>query len=395
EHGMLATLKHFPGNGGTMLDQHIAPAYIGASRETMEAVYLKPYRELIQNVQPEVIMVAHLEVPSLCTEKHPQSGRVVPASMSEEIITGLLKQKMRFDGMVITDATNMGGVNNLYTREEAVVKTIQAGSDMILDFYPEDFERDYQALLDAVKSGSISEERLNDAVRRVLTAKYRAGLHADGGAPANEEDREEIFTPGTFEPMLRDISQKGITVLRNSKRMLPLKNGVEGKSVALIEVHSPEKKVMADHGQSMPEYVFGSELRERGADVTEYEIVSSMSMADIRQVFDELRGFEVVFLNFYIVPSYGIGSLHPNLNATRLLYQGLLKQNEHLVITCFGDPYITVQCIAAHTLICALDESEITQKTVLEAILGETLVSGRMPVRLEGFFEYGDGEDLN
>lgn len=109
---MLATVKHFPGNCGTDLDQHICTATIAASREEMGRVYLEPYRRVFQETDVAAVMVAHLEVPALTTERHPRTGRLMPASLSKEVITGVLRNELGFDGLVIP-ANKLGKQNQV------------------------------------------------------------------------------------------------------------------------------------------------------------------------------------------------------------------------------------------------------------------------------------------
>lgn len=390
DNNMLATLKHFPGNGETIMDQHIGPAIIDVSKRNMHAVFLKPYKELIKTCDPAAVMVAHLEVPSLCSEIHPKTKRTVPASVSKEIITELLKKNMKFKGIVITDATNMGGINNLYSREEAAVKTIQAGSDMILDFYS-DFERDYNAVLSAVLHNEISEERLNDAVMRVLTAKMKLNLHIDAGMPWDKNKREALFDKKEYEPLLQHISQKSITLLQNHEGIIPIKHDLTNKNVAVYSVFSPEKKVLQSQNSKVTPDVFTTELRNTGADVTEIDIVSDLSMDAITEIVHNAHTFDYIFLNFFIVPSFAIGTLMPNYNAMRLFFRGLLQENRNVIIHCFGDPYIVQHFASAPTIICCFDESEMSQKTALQAVLGKIPFSGKMPVNLPHIFSAGDG----
>ena len=394
DNNMLATLKHFPGNGGTAMDQHIGPAVIDVSKKDMYSIFLKPYKELIQTCDPGAVMVAHLEVPSLCSELHPITKRTVPASVSKEIITNLLKHKMKFKGIVITDATNMGGINNLYSREEAAVKTIQAGADMILDFYG-DFERDYNAVHSAVLQGEISEERLNDAVMRVLTAKMKLQLHVDAGMPWSKNERELVFDSRAYESLLNQISQKSITLLHNHEQIIPLKHNLQGKKVAVYSVFSPEKKVLLSQHSKLTPDVFTQELQNTGACITEIDIVSDLSMDDITQIVNDAHSFDYIFLNFFIIPSFAIGTLLPNHNAMRLFFRGLLQENRRVIITCFGDPYVVQHFASAPTILCCFDESQTSQKTALQAILGSIPIQGKMPVNLPYVFATGDGIDIS
>lgn len=161
DQGICPVYKHFPGHGGTSADTHEGYAYVDKTIEELEEQDLVPFREAIDR-GAKVIMVAHISLPNVAEDD-------TPASMSPEIITDLLRTQMHYDGLVVTDALNMGAVTNQYSSAEAAVQTILAGSDLVL--MPEDFEEAYQGVLDAVGDGTISRERLDESLKRILTMK--------------------------------------------------------------------------------------------------------------------------------------------------------------------------------------------------------------------------------
>lgn len=159
--GVCAVYKHFPGHGGTAADTHEGYAYVDKSLEELKSQDLLPFQEAISS-GAKVIMVGHISLPKV-------TGGDTPSSMSPEIITGLLRTQMDYDGIVVTDALNMGAVTEQHTSGQAAVRTILAGSDLVL--MPEDFEEAYQGVLDAVNDGTISKERLDESLRRILRIK--------------------------------------------------------------------------------------------------------------------------------------------------------------------------------------------------------------------------------
>lgn len=389
ENGMLATAKHFPGNGGTNMDQHISPARISASREEFDSVYLTPYKKLIKEADLAAVMVAHLEVPALCTEINPQNGRLIPASTSKEIISDLLKGELGFKGLVMTDAMNMGGVNSHYSREEANVRTLAAGSDIILDFYSLDFERNYEAILKAVHERELSEARLDDAVRNVLTAKARAGL-IESSLPKSREERDKIFLAEDKETLARSVAEKAITLLKDHRHVLPIQN-LQGKKMLVFNVFGPENRVLTDQGQPAMSEIVSERLKERGADVHCVEVVSEWPHSKIVELVHSTPAYDYTFINFFVVPSWGIGTMIPNHNAIRLFYNGIVTMANNLIVTTFGDPYVNYYCQTAPTFVATFDESVYSQEAAVKAWLGEIPFSGKMPVTLDGFFERGDG----
>ena len=393
ENGMLATAKHFPGNGGTIMDQHISSAVISHSKDEMKEIWLAPYRQCIKKADVSAVMVAHLEVPSLCRELHPETGRPVPASMSREIITDLLKGELGFQGLVITDAMNMGGVNSQYSRDQANVKTLQAGTDLILDFHPLDFEKDFEGLVKAVQSGILDEQRLDDAVQNVLAAKVRAGLHTNRGMPSSEEERKRFFQPGRYDSLSRTVSENAVTVLKNRKSILPIQS-IKNKKVCVLNVFGPENRVLADQGQFPMKEGVAHALKKRGAVVDVFEVTSEWSFGQVGEVVRKTAGYDYTFLNFFVVPNFAIGTLIPNISAVRLFFNGILTEAKNIVITAFGDPYLIQYCQAAPVYVCTFDDSVHSQEAAVKAWLGESPVRGRMPVTFPGFFKRGDGLDI-
>lgn len=161
EQGVCAVYKHFPGHGSTAADTHEGYAYVDKDIEELKSQDLVPFQEAADS-GAGMIMVGHISLPKV-------TGDDTPASMSREIITGLLRTQMEYDGIVVTDALNMGAVTKQYTSSQAAVQTILAGSDLVL--MPDNFEEAYQGVLDAVEKGTISKERLDESVRRILRMK--------------------------------------------------------------------------------------------------------------------------------------------------------------------------------------------------------------------------------
>ncbi len=392
EQGVIATAKHFPGNGSTHMDQHISPAIIDMSREEIERICLRPFREAIA-AGVGSIMAAHLEVPALCKERHPVSGRSIPVSFSKEVIDGLLKKEMGFEGIVISDALNMGGVNSLYTREQANIKAIEAGTDILLNFFPYDFERDIESIVRAVNEGMLSIERIDDAVRRILRAKLRLGLDKGPQKPCSEAERERIFGGERGNELSSKIAGEALTLLKNDQRTLPL-SSVAGKSVVVFNVFGPENKVLRGHGQPPLQDVTAEQLRSRGAKVQEYEVVCDWTLGDLRERYEVCKKADCVFINFYIVPSFAIGTLIPNHNAVRLFFLGILTEAKKVVITSFGDPYVMTYYPTAPTCLFTFDQTEMSQETAVKGWFGEIPIRGRMPVSLKNIFKRGEGLDL-
>ena len=161
--GVIGLLKHFPGHGATAGDTHEGYAYTDASLEEMKANELVPFADGIE-AGVDVIMVGHISCPQV-------TGDDLPASLSEKMTTQILRQEMGYDGFLITDAMNMGAVSENYSSSEAAVAAIRAGIDMIL--MPQDFQQAYEGILNAVESGELTEERIDESLRRITALKLK------------------------------------------------------------------------------------------------------------------------------------------------------------------------------------------------------------------------------
>lgn len=162
--GVSACIKHFPGHGDTAGDSHTGAAETERTKEEMEAVEFLPFKAGIE-AGADMVMAGHISAPALT------GGENIPASLSEEIITGILRDEIGYDGIVITDAMDMAAVTEYYEADVAAIMALKAGADMVL--MPEDFVLAYEGVLKAVQDGTISEERVNDSLKRIYTVKLR------------------------------------------------------------------------------------------------------------------------------------------------------------------------------------------------------------------------------
>ncbi len=164
--GIIPVVKHFPGHGDTQTDSHLGLAVVAGDRKRMDAVELVPFRAAIAAGAP-VVMTAHVNTPGI-------SERQLPATLNPDILDGLLRDELQFGGVIITDAMEMGAITENYGEDESIVMAVEAGVDMLL--VPVSLERACNALVEAVKSGRIPEERVNESVLRILSLKNSFGL---------------------------------------------------------------------------------------------------------------------------------------------------------------------------------------------------------------------------
>lgn len=221
EENVAAAIKHFPGDGCDEVDQHILVSVNDLSCEEWDATYGKVYRGLIQD-GALTVMVGHIAQPAYQKRFAPnRPDKLIPATLSPELLQGLLRGKLGFNGLICTDSTCMVGFNVLMRRSRSVPYTIEAGCDMFL--FNKDLDEDYQYMLDGYHSGLLSDARLNEAVTRILAAKAALGLHKLAAG--------EIVPPPSALETLRcaqhtawdeDCADKAVTLVKDNAGHLPL-----------------------------------------------------------------------------------------------------------------------------------------------------------------------------
>jgi beta-N-acetylhexosaminidase len=204
-----ATLKHFPGHGNTAYDSHFNLPIVTYDRETLETVHLAPFAEGIAS-GADAVMTAHIIVEAIDPE--------LPATLSRDVLTGLLRRQMGYDGLIVTDSLDMGAAREHWSDAEVPVLALKAGADVLLN--PPDTDVAYDAVLDAVRSGSITRRRLDASVLRILETKYRRGLFDDPYS-AGADVMEHVGTPAHLRTA-DDIGRRATTVVTNDAGLLPL-----------------------------------------------------------------------------------------------------------------------------------------------------------------------------
>ncbi|MGL4656306.1 MAG: glycoside hydrolase family 3 N-terminal domain-containing protein [Sarcina sp.] len=237
DNNVIAGAKHFPGHGDTNIDSHVGLPRVDKTREELDKTEFLPFRENIKNL--DMIMTAHIEYPQI--EKDKKGKVYLPATLSDDLITGVLRKDMGFDGVVITDAMNMEAISDNFGEVEAVKMAIKAGVDIVL--MPttltnyndvEKLERIINGLLDAIESGEISMKRLDESVERILKLKYERGIFNFDEKSLEERvsNAKKVVASDEHRQKEREIAAKSITVLKNDG-VLPLKVN-ENENILLI-----------------------------------------------------------------------------------------------------------------------------------------------------------------
>ena len=370
--GMLTTLKHFPGHGDTGIDTHAEMATVRGSREELNQTELKPYRIILEqkDLTPAAVMGAHLWVKAFNEEP-------TPATFSEEVLGGLLREELGFEGLVFTDDVKMGALQNDYSLTERVVRPLSIGADVVLT--PEDLGAAIEAVTAAVQEGRLSREEIDDSVRRVLEAKAEAGLH--NRRVPREEAIEYLRQSPRGQALADSIADASITLLETSPA-LPL---TEESNAALIQLSNYEGAASIDAAMDT--------LAERLAPTMQdtMRFGRAPAAADEEQALQAARQADAVVLALHLrlATSRGEAGL---FEEQRPLVERLLQQDTPVVLVTMGNPYAVDTYSSADAFVVAYDQTIASAEAVAGVLKGTQPALGRLPITV-GKYAFGAGQD--
>jgi beta-N-acetylhexosaminidase len=362
ENGGLATAKHFPGHGDTATDSHIDLPTIKADRDRLEHLELVPFRAAI-GAGVGSIMTGHLNVPAF--EPDPNT----PATLSSNILTELLRKQLGFQGLVITDALDMGGITARYAPGEAAVRALLAGSDALL--MPPVPDAAFQAVLGAVKSGRIPQERLDASLRRILQAKARLGLNKNRLVDISALN--EKFGLTAWQDTAQEISDRGITLLRDNQHVLPL-NGTKPTRALLVNLYSDP--------EPYPGEDLELQLRARFDSLISLRADTKFVHADTLKL-PPTDSYDVVVLALFVRVSDRKGNIDIPADQIPLVDQ-IYKSGKPVVTLGFGSPYLIERFPQAETWLSAFGISDVAQNSMARALFGQIPIRGHLPVTIPG-----------
>jgi beta-N-acetylhexosaminidase len=384
--GMMTTAKHFPGHGNTAIDSHLAVARVDETLDQLTAVDLPPFRKAI-SAGVDAVMTAHVRVPAL----DPDPNHV--ATTSPHIVSDLLKTQLGFSGLVVTDALDMAGLSNRYRTNpgRAAVDAFKAGSDVLT--MPADLNASFQAMIYAVRSGEISQERLDASVLKILRAKGSLGLQKDRfvdiaaiprlvGSPENVAEGQHI-------------SDDSVTLVRDNGKLLPLRSKRTDKSVLVlyqrVKPAPPALVILCDHLYAEDGHVLEREIRERSPDAVVIYVDPRVAAARYDSVLRAVDAAPQVIVAVYVVPSAArtrtvargqknIASL-PDSTAN-LLHSILSRAAAKTAVLAMGTPYLTDDFPTIQNYICTFSNATVSEVSVARALFGEIRFSGHLPVNI-------------
>ncbi len=363
--GVLATAKHFPGHGDTEADSHKTLPTISFDERRIDSVELHPYKRLIKNGLSSV-MVAHLNIPSLETK----SG--FPSTLSKNIVTSILKERLAFEGLIFTDALNMKGASNFSDSADVDLAAFQAGNDMLL--ISEDVPAGIQKITEAYNNGDVTEERLAHSVKKVLMAKYKVGLH----------DYKPIGTYNLVNDLNRieddvlneQLFENAITVVKNKEKLVPVQR-LENKKIAYV-------KLGDDNGKT-----FYDELKKYG----EVHEIKADKLSDL---ITKLNNYNTVIVGFH--KSNANPWKGHKFKDQELVWLYEIARTNKVILTVFTKPYALLDIRSVNNIesvVVGYQNSEVAQQKAAQLIFGAIPAKGVLPVSSNEEIKVGMSLELN
>ena len=360
DHGMAACAKHFPGDGYDARDQHVCTSINPLSREEWDRLSGRLFRQVVERGVWS-LMIGHISLPSVDAGDGSSLSAAPPATLSRRLATGLLRGELGFEGMIVSDASAMGGVTSWGPREEIVPAMLNAGCDQILFC---EFQKDFAILERAAQDGRIAMERIDEAVRRILAFKQKLGLFEQThGEPVSTADREH------HKAASQQIARDALTVAADRHAVLPMDL-------------KPGDKVLSIHMRGDPLYhVDGIDeiMRDAGMEVTRFD------ESDGRPLpwQEELDPYRAILIHVVYGPSWNTNRIRPVGNFLREIILKIPFSDRRVLFISYGTPYLLHDFPGLPALLNAYSPDPMTQRAVFAYLQGNAPAPGKSPVELE------------
>jgi beta-N-acetylhexosaminidase len=364
---VIATAKHFPGHGDTKIDSHNDLPVLNFDIDRLNQIELVPFKNAIdKNVRS--VMIAHLSFPEL--ENKPN----VPASLSENIVQGLLIDKLGFKGLVVTDALNMKGITKYFSTSQVAVMCVNAGIDLIL--MPADEEASITAIENAIGSGAITEERINRSVEKILSAKEWLGLFKN--ASVDESPLTSKINTSKFNELAQKIADESVTLVKDDNNALPFK-----KDITHILVYN-----LSDGRDNINSSYFTSKITDYYPNAEVVDINQEIGANGFSAYVDNAKSYDAVIVSVFAKVKYGTGKISI-LPSHAELIKSLSQSVKNLVTISLGNPYLLKEFPEASSYICTYGDADVSINAVIKAIKGEIKFQGKLPVTITPDYKFG------
>ena len=354
---ILAAIKHFPGHGDTDKDSHLDLPVVSHNLERLEKIEIAPFKALM-NKGIGGVMVAHLYVPSLENEKG------IPASVSKKIVTGLLKEKLGYKGLIITDALNMGAVANKFKAGELDAMAFKAGNDLML--FSQDVATGKKLIQKAIDNGEIQQNRVEESVKKILLTKYYLGLNQYNNI--NPENVNEDLNNASHSALVQKMYANALTLIKDEKKLLPL---------------------------DCKEIYYYVPLEE-----APYETFLNQLNLGTTVIFKNSNEINTIPANSKVIVGFHKDNStaykpYKISDASKKVLSDLTK-NQNVILDVFGSPYALkdIDISKVSTVLVSYENNDDAMKATANGILGQTKISGRLPVLVNDNLKFGLGMDV-
>jgi beta-N-acetylhexosaminidase len=398
--GVMATAKHFPGHGDTATDSHRGLPEIDVNRARLDSLEFVPFRAAV-DAGVGSVMTGHIGLPLIDNtaitplprdvKQKPietedgaeivvQNG-TMPTTLSP-VMNGILRHELHFDGLIVTDALSMSGLTLYFTQEEASVRALEAGADMLLK--PGDPDAAFRGVREAVKKGRLSEQRIVVSARKVLAAKYDLGLPQQRLTPLDEIDR--LVAGKSAMELAGHIAGDAITLVRNDANFLPLKLTPATRIFNLAITNGDDRTIVAQ--------TFIAAMA-RGAQKMETIVLDDRSSdAEVTKALDAAGRANLVIVSMYgRVRTGQARSVALPEPGTKALNE-LLNRHAPLIGISFGNPYVLLSFPKLQTYLVSYGDMPSLQEATAQVLLGQSDIKGRLPISLPGLYPRGTGIQL-
>lgn len=358
--GVIPTIKHFPGHGNTKIDSHNDLPVISGDKNYLYKNELAPFIKLIENNVP-AIMIGHLSVPAFDENVN------LPASLSYNIITKLLKEKLNYKGLIITDALDMKAVTKYFSAGEACLLAFKAGNDILL--MPQNIKEGISSVYKAVKSGEISKERLDESVRKILSVKR--WLKLDEENFKKKKKLPKRIRIAEHYNLSKIIAEKSVTVVKMEDGLLPLDSAKFTKTL-LVDITN-RSSIKSTH--------FSDIYNENFSIYGRSQLTTTSKNAEYQNSIEKAKDCDLIVIAayFYVKNDSSGNVLSEEQNK---FIKNLLALNKKVIIISFENPYILSLFPHTKNYICTFSDTESSQRAALSLLNGSIVSSGQLPITI-------------
>jgi len=359
--GVLANAKHFPGHGDTASDSHHTLPVVDFDMKRLDTLELYPYKKLFKENLASV-MTAHMSIPKI------EPNKKLPSSLSKRIVTDLLIDKMGFKGLIITDGLNMKGAANYSTSSEIDLAAIIAGNDLLL--IPQDVPATVKLFKKAIKEKKLSIKRLNHSVRKILMAKYWAGLHTY--TPVSLVNLHEDLNSKTDVLLHRELVEKSITVVKNKNDIIPIQN-LEKQKIAYVKFGEDDSTA------------FVTMLKN-------YAKIDVISGANSSDLLSKLKPYNLVVIGYHTSNAHPWKGFKFKENDIATIQK--IAKDKKVILDVFSSPYSLLDFESFENiegLVVSFQNSKIGQEISAQVLFGALKATGKLPVSINKKFKEGFG----